>query len=72
MSLITEGTKISTEEFTFLTKLTPDLEKYGDWGSWEQTFVNNLARNLGAYKERLILTPKQWEVIGRLESKCYR
>lgn len=71
MSILTEGAKVTEEQFIWLKEIIPDFEKFRDWTSWEQNFVNNMARNLGAYKEELFITSKQLEVLKKLEKKCY-
>lgn len=54
------------EEVIELDKLLGKLQD-ADLSEWDQDFVDDMAKRLGQRKDKMTVTPRQWEQLQRME-----
>ncbi len=58
-------------ELDRVMELLDNAETATRLSDWEQEFCNSLRDRVLQYKERTRISPKQWAIIERIETKLY-
>lgn len=62
---------ITLEQYAELKDLLADAESCGRLSNWEQDFIADFRDRFDTFGVTISISPKQWEVLRRIEGKVY-
>jgi len=61
---------LTDKEFAWMQRIEREIDAaWDDLTSWEQTFIEELIERFHQYGVVMMISPKQWEIIGRISEK---
>ena len=61
---------LTDKEFAWMERIEREIDKaWDDLTPWEQHFIEDLIEKFHKYGVKMMISPKQWEIIGRISEK---